>query len=99
MPRNGVHGTGCSFHLAVPHLPENFQSAASTPEAYRNYKSKSLTESDPQPGGYGNDESDGEQFSVGDHRSLEEVSAMIREKGFDPVCKDWDREFQMDSNN
>ena len=51
------------------------------------------------PGGYGNDESDGEQFSVGDHRSLEEVSAMIREKGFDPVCKDWDREFQMDSNN
>ncbi len=49
------------------------------------------------PGGYGDDDSDGEQFSVGDHRSLEEVSAMIREKGFDPVCKDWDREFQIES--
>ena len=47
------------------------------------------------PGGYGSDTSDGEQFSVGDHRSLEEVSAMIKDKGFDPVCKDWDREFQL----
>lgn len=49
------------------------------------------------PGGYGDSEHDGEQFSVGDNRSLEEVSAVIREKGFDPVCKDWDREFQVDS--
>jgi len=50
------------------------------------------------PGGYGGDNSDGEQFSVGDHRSLEEVCAVIKEKGFDPVCKDWDREFQAGSN-
>lgn len=49
------------------------------------------------PGGYGSDSSDGEQFSVGDHRSLEEVCAVIKEKGFDPVCKDWDREFQVSS--
>jgi 2-iminoacetate synthase len=49
------------------------------------------------PGGYGSSNHDGEQFSVGDHRSLEEVSAVIREKGFDPVCKDWDREFQVES--
>ena len=47
------------------------------------------------PGGYGDDNSDGEQFSVGDHRSLEEVCEVIRAKGFDPVCKDWDREFQL----
>ncbi len=46
------------------------------------------------PGGYGDSDSDAEQFSVGDHRSLDEVSAMIRTKGFDPVCKDWDRTFQ-----
>lgn len=46
------------------------------------------------PGGYGNDTSEGEQFSVGDHRSLEEVCEAIRQKGFDPVYKDWDSEFQ-----
>ncbi len=51
------------------------------------------------PGGYSQDEEkgdhhDGEQFSVGDHRSIGEVCAAIRRKGFDPVCKDWDREFQ-----
>ncbi|MBU0960801.1 MAG: 2-iminoacetate synthase ThiH [Proteobacteria bacterium] len=46
------------------------------------------------PGGYGDSDSEGEQFSVGDNRSLEEVCAAIRKKGFDPVYKDWDREFQ-----
>ncbi|HID70536.1 MAG TPA: 2-iminoacetate synthase ThiH [Desulfobacterales bacterium] len=46
------------------------------------------------PGGYGNSDSEAEQFSVGDHRSLEEVCAIIRAKGFDPVCKDWDCGFQ-----
>jgi len=49
------------------------------------------------PGGYGDSDGDvdAEQFSVGDHRSLDEVSTMIREKGFDPVCKDWDCGFQI----
>ena len=47
------------------------------------------------PGGYGDSNSDGEQFSVGDHRSLEEVSEVIKQKGFDPVCKDWDCGFQL----
>lgn len=47
------------------------------------------------PGGYGDSDADAEQFSVGDHRSLDEVSAIIRAKGFDPVCKDWDSEFQI----
>jgi 2-iminoacetate synthase len=47
------------------------------------------------PGGYSNPENNGEQFSVGDHRSLEEVVKMIRNKHFDPVCKDWDSTFQV----
>lgn len=47
------------------------------------------------PGGYGDSSSDSEQFSVGDNRSLDEVSAVIRKKGFDPVCKDWDCSFQI----
>ncbi len=46
------------------------------------------------PGGYSSDEHEGEQFSVGDHRSITEICAMIADKGFDPVCKDWDRTFQ-----
>jgi 2-iminoacetate synthase len=47
------------------------------------------------PGGYSNPElSDGEQFSVGDLRTVEEVSLAIAAKGFDPVSKDWDSAFQ-----
>lgn len=46
------------------------------------------------PGGYANEDLAGEQFSVGDERSLPEVCAAIREAGLDPVCKDWDSEFQ-----
>jgi 2-iminoacetate synthase len=46
------------------------------------------------PGGYSEPDSSGEQFAVGDHRSLDEVCRAIREKGFDPVRKDWDAVFQ-----
>ena len=47
------------------------------------------------PGGYGSNNSEAEQFSVGDHRTLTEVIEMIKQKGFDPVCKDWDCGFQI----
>ncbi len=47
------------------------------------------------PGGYSHPEqTDGEQFSVGDQRTMEEVSLAITAKGCDPVSKDWDRAFQ-----
>lgn len=46
------------------------------------------------PGGYNDPELSGEQFAVGDHRSLDAVCKSIREKGFDPVRKDWDAVFQ-----
>ena len=46
------------------------------------------------PGGYAHPEWEGEQFSVGDHRTINEVSSALIAKGFDPVYKDWDREFQ-----
>jgi 2-iminoacetate synthase len=50
------------------------------------------------PGGYSNPEqTDGEQFSVGDQRTMEEVSLAIAAKGFDPVCKDWDSAFQAET--
>lgn len=46
------------------------------------------------PGGYGNRQATGEQFQVGDHRSIDEVCSALRRKGFDPVRKDWDASFQ-----
>ena len=46
------------------------------------------------PGGYGEPGSEGEQFSIGDQRSVSEVCQALREKGFDPVLKDWDATFQ-----
>jgi 2-iminoacetate synthase len=47
------------------------------------------------PGGYSSsDQTEGEQFSVGDRRTVEEVSLAIAAKGFDPVSKDWDSAFQ-----
>ena len=46
------------------------------------------------PGGYSNPDLSGEQFAIGDHRTVSEVGGAIRQKGFDPVRKDWDTGFQ-----
>ncbi len=46
------------------------------------------------PGGYGDPGLDGEQFEIGDQRTVGEVCAAIRAKGHDPVLKDWDATFQ-----
>ena len=47
------------------------------------------------PGGYSNPDISGEQFTIGDHRTINEVCLAIRRKGFDPVRKDWDAGFQL----
>ncbi|MDI6738892.1 MAG: 2-iminoacetate synthase ThiH [Candidatus Edwardsbacteria bacterium] len=36
----------------------------------------------------------GDQFAVCDDRSVEDVAAAIRNKGYDPVWKDWDQGFE-----
>lgn len=46
------------------------------------------------PGGYSGSEDAGEQFSVEDTRSVEQVISSIRQKGYFPVFKDWDSAFQ-----
>ncbi|AKH19084.1 2-iminoacetate synthase ThiH [Sedimenticola thiotaurini] len=43
-----------------------------------------------EPGGYAIEEEALEQFEISDDRSVDEVVAMIRRQGFDPVWKDWD---------
>ena len=45
------------------------------------------------PGGYTSAEKAESQFEIADHRSAAEIEAVIRQKGFDPVYKDWDAAF------
>jgi len=49
------------------------------------------------PGGYADPDPEGEQFAVGDHRTMDEVCAAIRHQGFEAVRKDWDACFQEES--
>ena len=43
-----------------------------------------------EPGGYANDEEALEQFEISDERTPQEVAAMIKKQGYEPVWKDWD---------
>jgi 2-iminoacetate synthase len=43
------------------------------------------------PGGYAVEPESLEQFEISDERSPEEIAAMIRSKGYEPVWKDWDK--------
>lgn len=45
------------------------------------------------PGGYATEDDSGQQFVIDDDRSVEEVAAMIRSQGYEPVWKDWDVAF------
>jgi len=45
------------------------------------------------PGGYSTPGTSSEQFAVEDQRSPEEVAAMLRQQGYEPVWKDWDPGF------
>ncbi|MBF0352842.1 MAG: 2-iminoacetate synthase ThiH [SAR324 cluster bacterium] len=42
------------------------------------------------PGGYSEENHTGKQFEIEDKRTPDEVAAMLRKQGFDPVWKDWD---------
>jgi 2-iminoacetate synthase len=48
-------------------------------------------ESKTSPGGYSRETPAEEQFKVSDLRRVDEVTAAIHTKGYDPVFKDWDR--------
>ncbi len=45
------------------------------------------------PGGYAHEVQAQAQFDIADHRSAEAVAKIIKEKGYDPVWKDWDAAF------
>jgi len=46
-----------------------------------------------EPGGYQKETHTGEQFKVEDKRSVAEFVKSLKDKGFEPVNKDWDRAF------
>jgi 2-iminoacetate synthase len=45
------------------------------------------------PGGYAVAPQSLEQFEISDERSAEDIAAMIRREGYEPVWKDWDNAF------
>lgn len=45
------------------------------------------------PGGYVVDPQSLEQFEISDERPAQEIAKIIRESGYEPVWKDWDRTF------
>ena len=46
------------------------------------------------PGGYAADLQSLEQFEISDERSAAEIAAVITQKGYEPVWKDWDRSYK-----
>jgi 2-iminoacetate synthase len=34
-----------------------------------------------------------EQFEISDDRTLKQISDLIKQNGYEPVYKDWDRQF------
>ncbi|RTY88070.1 2-iminoacetate synthase ThiH [Flavobacterium sp. RSP15] len=49
------------------------------------------------PGGYSVDPQSLEQFEISDERSAAEIAKIISSKGYEPVWKDWDRNFSQKS--
>ncbi|MFE3867262.1 2-iminoacetate synthase ThiH [Flavobacterium sp. LS2P90] len=50
------------------------------------------------PGGYAVDPQSLEQFEISDERSAAEIAKIISSKGYEPVWKDWDKNFSQRSN-
>ncbi|MBN1410731.1 MAG: 2-iminoacetate synthase ThiH [Spirochaetales bacterium] len=46
------------------------------------------------PGGYGSDNDSEEQFSISDSRNLDKMIEVVSARGYEPVIKDWDRDFK-----
>ena len=50
-------------------------------------------ESKTNPGGYVVEPQSLEQFEISDERSTELIDTMIREQGYEPVYKDWEKSY------
>jgi 2-iminoacetate synthase len=50
------------------------------------------------PGGYGDDNDEGQQFTISDHRSPAEFAELLASRGYEAVWKDWDNSFLEQGN-
>lgn len=50
------------------------------------------------PGGYVVDPQSLQQFEINDERSPKEISEMLKDQGYEPVWKDWDKSYQLSSH-
>ncbi|MFH1683369.1 MAG: 2-iminoacetate synthase ThiH, partial [Candidatus Margulisiibacteriota bacterium] len=50
-------------------------------------------ESKTSPGAYSSGAQAQKQFEIADKRSLKEIVAVIKQKGYEPVLKDWDKKY------
>ncbi|NHB67167.1 2-iminoacetate synthase ThiH [Perlabentimonas gracilis] len=80
---------------------ENVELALSTRESVRfrnNAYKLGITSmsagSKTEPGGYANERKDLEQFHISDGRTPQEVADYLRNDGYEPVWKDWDKVLQ-----
>ena len=83
----------CAFRLLLPDLGITL-STRESPALRDGMLGLGVTQmsagSRTEPGGYSAPEEAERQFAIEDHRSPEEVSRAIRERGYDPVWKDWE---------
>ena len=82
----------CAYRLFNPEV-ELSLSTRESPQFRDNVLPLGITSmsaaSKTQPGGYALEDTELEQFEISDERSAAHVERMIRDKGFDPIWKDW----------
>jgi 2-iminoacetate synthase len=86
----------CAYRLLNPELELSMSTRES--EKFRNNIlgigiTSISADSKTDPGGYANPQENLEQFEIDDARPTDEFVKVIREKGYEPVFKDWDRSF------
>ena len=87
----------CAFRLFEPDLEINVSTRESSqlrdhlmPLGVTHMSAGSKT----QPGGYADQAIALEQFQTDDQRSAQAVASALRQRGFEPVWKDWERQFR-----
>ncbi len=86
----------CAFRLVFPDIGITLSTRESAQLRDHLFKLGVTTvsaESNTAPGGYSGKENTEAQFEISDHRSLEEIKHILLENGFEPVMKDWDRQW------
>ena len=83
----------CAFRI-FNHELEITLSTRESPQLRENLLPLGITTmsagSKTNPGGYAEDIESLEQFSISDDRSPDKIANMLKNKGYDPVWKDWD---------